>query len=187
MPVRRPLPLDQKIDHLLAGQRVTNTLLDKLIDLIITGANQPTNGTLNVTISFAGPLSVVLVPPPQPPAVSARITFRGETMPGQITVDTTDETVSIEWLDDKGDTDAAEPDGAVVTFTSDNEAVATVDDAGKITAVGEGVANIGASLTGSDGNPLLEADGTTPFAQPSPVAVTVSAGEAVGDALSLSV
>lgn len=109
-------------------------------------------------------------------------------MPGAINVDTTNETVSIGFVDDKGDTDAAAPDGAVVAYTSDNEAVATVDPtSGAITPVAEGTANIGATLTAADGSPLLEADGVTPFPAPATVAVTVSAGAAVGDALTLSV
>lgn len=118
-------------------------------------------------------------------------------MPGQITVDTTNETATFGFVDDKGDTDAAaptSPDGSpvVVTFASDNAAVATVvTDAsnplqGDIIPVTEGTANISATLANADGTPVLEADGVTPFPTPAAVAVTVSAGAAVGDALTLS-
>ena len=81
------------------------------------------------------------------------------------------------------------PDGAAVPqFTSDNPAVATIDaTSGAITPVAEGTTNIGvAPLAYPDGSPVTEADGT-PFAPIDSVAVTVSAGAAVGAALSLSV
>lgn len=123
---------------------------------------------------------------------------QGEQMPGSITVDTANETVTIEFVDDRGDTNAAppvSPDGnpIVVTFTSDNTAVVTVaTDAsnplmGDITPVAEGTANIGATLANDDGSPVLEADGVTPFPTPATVAVTVGPGAAVGDSLVLSV
>jgi hypothetical protein len=132
----------------------------------------------------------------QLPATSAVLRIGG-TMPGQITVDTTNETVTLEWVDDKGDTNAVaptSPDGSpvVVTFTSDNDAVATVvADAssplqGDITPVAEGSANIGATIADDQGNPVLEPDGVTPFSVAS-VAVTVGPGAAVGAALVLSV
>lgn len=107
-------------------------------------------------------------------------------MGGQITVDTTTEQASVVFVDDKGDTDAPAPEGAVVTYTSDNEAVATVDPAsGKVTPVAEGTANIGATIADASGNPIMEPDGTTPFTV-QPVPVTVGPGAAVGAALSLS-
>lgn len=111
-------------------------------------------------------------------------------MPGQITVDTTNETVTLEFQDDHGDT-AATPDGAVVAFTSDNPAVATVavDSAnplqGDITPVTVGTANIGATIADASGAPINEPSGQ-PFAV-SAVAVTVSPGPAAGAALVLSV
>lgn len=106
-------------------------------------------------------------------------------MGGQITVDTTNEQASVVFVDDKGDTDAPAPEGAVVTYTSDNEAVATVDSTGKVTPVAEGTANIGATIADASGNPIMEPDGTTPFAV-QPVQVTVGPGQAVGAELSLS-
>jgi hypothetical protein len=124
-------------------------------------------------------------------AVSAALKLGGSNMAGQINVDTTNETVTVEFLDDKGDTDAAAPvatSGAatVVVFSSDTPSVATIaaDSTnplqGDVTTVAEGSANLSATLSFADGSPF-------PFASPAPVAVTVSAGAAVGDALVLSV
>lgn len=121
----------------------------------------------------------------------------GSNLPGQITVDTTNETATVAFVDDKGDTNAAapvSPDGGaiVVTFTSDNEAVLTIATdgtnplQGDVTAVAEGTANVGATIADDQGNPVLEPDGVTPFAVDS-VAVTVGPGEAEGAALVLSV
>lgn len=113
-------------------------------------------------------------------------------MPGSINVDTTNETVTLAFADHAGNP-APEPAGASVTFTSDNEAVLTVATdptnplQGDVTPLTVGQANLGASLTGADGNPLLEADGVTPFPAPDPVLVTVSAGAAESASLSLSV
>ena len=113
-------------------------------------------------------------------------------MPGQITVDTTNEQALFAWVDDHGDTNADAPSNAsgaaAVTFAIDNTAVATIDPAsGAITPVAEGTANVSATIAYPDGSEVFEADGVTPFPVPSPVAITVSAGAAVGDALSLSV
>lgn len=118
-------------------------------------------------------------------------------MPGSITVNTTNETATLEFVDSLGDAAPAPVDATgspvVVTFVSDNASAATVaTDAtnplqGDITPTGVGVANISATLAYADGTPVLEADGVTPFPVPAPVAVTVSAGAAVGDALVLSV
>jgi hypothetical protein len=149
-------------------------------------------------LGIGGDLTVTVVeptPPPPPVATSARIivTPTGGKMPGQITVDTTNETATLEWLDDKGDTNAAAPSNAsgaaVVTFTSDNAAVATVGtgNPAAVTPVAEGTANIGATIAYPDGTAVLEADGVTPFPTPATVAVTVGPGAAVGDALVLSV
>jgi hypothetical protein len=108
-------------------------------------------------------------------------------MPGAITIDTTDETATVGFVDDHGDP-AAEPAGAVFAFASDNEAVATVAvDAANplqadITPVGLGTANISATSNGT----ALEADGTTPIPDPASVAVTVSAGAAAGESFVLS-
>jgi hypothetical protein len=150
---------------------------------------------LSVTEAITAQLTVLGQNTPPSPAVatSAVLTLKGAKMPGQITVDTTNETVTLSFVDDHGDTDAAAPAGAVVVFASDNPAVATVAlDASvpfqaDVTPVAEGTANISATLTDASGNPLTEADGSTPFPAPDSVEVTVAPGSAVGDALTLSV
>ena len=146
-----------------------------------------------------GPIEVKIIgtTPTQPVATRAVLVIKKEqSMPGAITVDTTNETVTLEFTDDKGDTAAAPVSASgsalVVTFTSDNTAAATVaTDAtnplqGDITPVAVGSANIGATFAYADGTPVLEADGVTAFPTPAPAAVTVSAGAATGDALVLS-
>lgn len=137
--------------------------------------------------------------PAKQPAVKAVIviTSKGAQMPGQITVDTTNETVSLAFVDDKGDTDATAPVAAsgsplAATYASSDESVVTVDNdtanplEGDITVVGEGTADISVELAYEDGTPVQEADGSD-FPVPAPVTVTVSAGEAVGASLVLSV
>lgn len=109
-------------------------------------------------------------------------------MPGAITVDTTNETATVAFADDKGDPTAA-PVGAVASFSSDNTAVATVAaDAANplqadVTPVGLGTANIAVTFNGT----ALEADGTTAIPDPAPVTVTVSAGAATEESFVLSV
>lgn len=121
-------------------------------------------------------------------AVAIKFSIGGDRMPGQITVDTTNETATVDFVDDKGN-DADAPAGVVMSFSSDNEAVATVvADADNplqadITPTGLGSANISATSNGS----ALEADGVTPIPDPEPKAVTVSAGAAAGENFVLSV
>ena len=160
-----------------------------------------TFGDLDILVE--GKIKVLLEEPePNRPkathAVLVVFDTQGESsMPGTITVDTVNEVATVVFVDDKGDTNAAapvSPDGGavVVTFTSDNPGVASVaTDAsnplqGDVTPVAEGTCNIGATIADDQGNPVLEPDGVTPFAVTS-VAVTVTAGAAVGAALSLSV
>jgi hypothetical protein len=101
-------------------------------------------------------------------------------MPATLSIDDTTGALSLVWVDDKGDTDAAAPAGALVAFTVDNPAVATVDPAtGIIAPLAEGVANGSATITGADGSPLLEPDGVTPYTV-TPIPFTVVAGAAVG-------
>lgn len=102
-----------------------------------------------------------------------------------ISVDTANETATIEFVDDKGNkTDA--PANASVTFTSDNAAVATIttDPAnplqGNISPTGVGTVMIGATIGGATGP-----DGTTPLPNPDPVALTVNPGAAVGERLTV--
>jgi hypothetical protein len=140
------------------------------------------------------PLLVTLVQPaPAPDAATRAILItKGSAMPGTITVDTTDETATLAWVDDKGDVTTG-PAGVVVTFTSDTPTVATVAaDAtnplqGDVTPVGIGTASIGATMANADGSPVMEADGVTPFPAVGSVTVTVTAGAAAGAALVLSV
>lgn len=130
------------------------------------------------------------------PAVSARLIITNpqgdpEPMPSQITVDTVDETIILQWVDDKGNTDAAAPtaaDGsaAVISFPSSDEAVATADASGAITVVGEGEVAFSLGLASSDGGPIFQRDGVTPFPLPDPVSLTVTAGAAVGARLSVN-
>ena len=123
----------------------------------------------------------------QSSATTITLNIGGSNMPGQITVDTTNETATLGFVDDKWNP-AAEPVGAAFTFSSDNEAVATVAaDASNplqadITPVGIGSANISATSNGT----ALEGDGSTPIADPAPVAVTVAAGVAAGEVFTLS-
>lgn len=132
-----------------------------------------------------------VTPPPPPPPVAVRAVLNrtkgADNMPTQITVDQSGSAL-LEFLDDKGDTTAAAPAGAVITFTSDTPAVATVaPDASNplladIVGVTPGTASISATITDASGAPLLEPDGVTPFAV-TPVAVTVDAGLAVSATL----
>ena len=114
----------------------------------------------------------------QPVARQAILILGGSDMPGQITVDTTNETATVGFLDDKGNTTSA-PAGASVTFASSDDSILTVAaDANNplqadITPVAIGSADVSATLSGA-----LEADGTTPIPDPAPVTVTVSAGPA---------
>lgn len=106
-------------------------------------------------------------------------------MPGSISIDSTTGEAKVLFVDDKGDTDAAAPAGAVVTYRSSDETVATVDaSTGKITPVKEGTTNIGADILDASGNPVLEPDGTTPFSVPDS-AITIVAGAAVGAELQI--
>lgn len=134
--------------------------------------------------------------PPSPPAVSATLTVvnnqgEPEPMPSTITVDTVGEAADLQFVDDKGDTDAAPPTGAdgnpaVIAFVSSDPTVFTVDpESGAITVVGEGTADLSVTIDDDTGAPILEADGTTPFA-PAPVSLTVTAGAAVGARLSVN-
>jgi hypothetical protein len=109
-----------------------------------------------------------------------------------VTVDTVNAKATVTFVDDKGDVDAAAPAGTVATFTSDNPAVLTVTPdaanpyAADLGIVAEGVSNVGVTLADANGNPLLEADGTTPWTAIDPVAVTVNPGAAVGAQLSVA-
>lgn len=106
-------------------------------------------------------------------------------MPGQITVDTTNEVATVGFFDDKGDV-ATAPEGATASFASDNDAVVTVTPStdnplsAAVTPVAEGTANISVTIenaTDPAGNPFTV----------DPVAVTVGPGAAAEAGLTLSV
>jgi hypothetical protein len=153
----------------------------------------PVSGSISITLTEATPT--------RPPATSARLVVtptKGPAMPGQITVDTNNETATVEFLDDKGDANALPPVAAsgsplVVTFASDNPAAATIaTDAtnplqGDVTPTGEGVANLYATFAYADGSAVFEADGVTPFPDPAPKAITVTAGAATSSGFALSI
>lgn len=115
-----------------------------------------------------------------------------------LTVDSTNAVAVLSFEDDHGDP-VAPPDGAVATATSDNAGVLTVGAATAgadattgianiqfpLTAVAEGSANLSAHATAADGSALLGPDGTTPIADPAPVAVTVNPGAAAAEQFSV--
>lgn len=154
----------------------------------LTTENRDLQKQLTDTLMVLSDLETVLkalIGELQPPnqASQAVLRLQGEEMPGSITVDTTNATATVGFLDDKGDvaTPPVSADGGsiVVTFTSDNESVITVATdstnllQGDLTPVAEGSANIGATIADDQGNPVLEPDGVTPF---SVTAVNVSVG-----------
>lgn len=104
----------------------------------------------------------------------------------ELTVDSTNKTMTVGFLDDKGDTTTA-PAGASVSFGSDNPAAATVAaDAtdpwsGDITVVAEGSGNFTAALYGA-----MEADGVTAIADPAPAPFTVGPGPAASASLTVN-
>jgi hypothetical protein len=135
------------------------------------------NVNVNINMGPAGP----------GPASKATLTLGGSNMPGQITVDTQNETATVGFVDDKND-DTSAPDGTEVTFTSSDDTIATVapDSSnplqGDITPVGVGTVQIGATFNGT----ALESDGATPIADPDAVSVEIDPGAAVGARISLS-
>jgi hypothetical protein len=140
---------------------------------------------VHLHIDFKSPIFVQILPK-QAYKANLQLSSEGENMPGTITIDTTNETALVSFVDDHGDPTAA-PAGVVATFASDNEAVATVAaDANNplqadITPTGLGTANISCAFNGT----ALEANGS-PIADPASVAVTVVAGPAAGAEFVLS-
>lgn len=100
-------------------------------------------------------------------------------MPGTITVDTTDESATLAFVDDKGNETPA-PAEAVVNFSSSNPDVATIDSGGSITPVGVGETQIAVTVDGA-----MEPDGVTPIPNPDPITLTVDPGAAVGERLTV--
>lgn len=105
-------------------------------------------------------------------------------MPGTIDVDTTNETATLTFVDDKGN-ETPVPAGATVTFTSSDESVATVTSdpsnptTGSISPVGVGSADISVSVDGAN-----EPDGS-PIPAPDAVTLTVNPGAAAGERLTV--
>lgn len=125
--------------------------------------------------------------PPKPisSATHAVLTIQGATMASDISVDSATATVTLSFVDARGNA-AAAPAGATVAYAGDNDAVATVDAAsGKITPVAVGTFDASATVTNADGTPTLEPDGVTPFA-PAPVSVTVDPGAAASAVLTVT-
>lgn len=157
--------------------------------------------TLHVHHHFDGPVPlelvgeiVTLLGKAPVRATRARLTL-GEVAPmapTQVTVDTVNEIVRIEFEDDKGDTDAVAPAGSVATFTSDNPSVIAVAPqdgdplVGVLSVLAEGTANIGATIVGPDGQPLVDSASGAPWPPIDSVAVTVVAGAAVGARLDVT-
>ena len=133
-------------------------------------------------------------PPPKTTPTSLTLKIQGAKHMANFTVDTTDGTATLQFTDDKGDAVAGPVDSVtaapvVPVVASDNTAALTADVAAPgatagsfvshLTPVAAGVANVSvAALVNSDGTPVNEADGVTPFGVPAPVEVTVAAGPA---------
>lgn len=118
-------------------------------------------------------------------AVTAILTIGDSLMSGTLSIDDLTKTAKVNYVDDKGDTDAAGPAGAVVTFAALTPTVSVDPATGKVTPVSEGPYSVGATIADAAGAPILEPDGVTPFTL-TPVDGTVVAGVAVAAELSLA-
>ena len=129
--------------------------------------------------------TIVVEEVPTQPQPARAVLQIGGVMPGAITVDTTNETATVEFVDDRGDVTGV-PGGATVVFRSSDEAVVTVAAAAdnplqaQVTPVAIGEADVSVDIQGT-----VDAAGVPITVDP--VHVTVSAGEAVGATLTLSV
>lgn len=152
------------------------------------------NDTENpLVINLVGPVNLVVqeAPETQPgPAVGAIMTIGGNIVGTSspavtsITVDEDNQQANIKWVDDKGDTDAAQPPNAAVAWGSDNPAIATVDaSSGAITPVAEGSANVTVTVTDNTTGQPFEFNGTALSISPAPIQVV--AGDAVGAELTI--
>ncbi len=127
-------------------------------------------------------------------SVVAAATTQGAHM-AVLTVDSTGN-AKFQFADDHGDivgAPAGDGSGIVVTFVSDDEAVASLanpvgvagtDAAGlpeylaPLTFGVDGTFNLSAVVSNTSGAPLVDDDGTTPFVQSAAVAVPVAGGQA---------
>jgi hypothetical protein len=135
---------------------------------------------INITIRVDGPIALLQLGP----ARRAVLKIGGSRMPGSIDVDTTDETATVTFVDSHGNETTA-PAEVEVTFSSDNESVATAEaDAANplvanIVPVAPGDANISVHIEGD-----LDAEGND-IPDPDPVALHVDPGKPVGERLSV--
>jgi hypothetical protein len=125
-------------------------------------------------------ITVHLVKPPAPTATRAVLTLGGKPMPAALTVDSVNQSLSLDYEDDKGDKTAA-PAGASVVFASDTPASADVAAAtptatGFTAAITVGIIGAGNFSVVQTG--AFEGDGVTPIPDPAPEPFTVVAGPA---------
>lgn len=168
--------VESMLETIIDEQREQRELIRQIFRRLDQGANIYVNvSTPDVqTINLGGLVQVALVTPPPGPAVAARIIIKGDSNMAGINVDTTTGVASLEFEDDKGDTDAAQPEDSAVAWSSDNTSVLAVDPtSGALTPGVEGTANLTAVVNGADGSPLAG------FTQPTAMAVTVDAGAAI--------
>jgi hypothetical protein len=161
--------------------------IQALIDAVVTLTTEVSNLTavLKKALAPNGPVKAIL-------------TVKGSFMPVTITIDTTNETATLSYVDRVGDPDDA-PAGLIPNFASDNAALtvgapttAADPTTGKqvvtvaLTPASVGVANVSVAPTDANGAAILEPDGVTPIPAPSPVQVTVDPGAPAGARLTTS-
>jgi hypothetical protein len=162
-------------------EQVTSKVTENLTETL----RETFTGDINVNVHVRlDTIKIQHLPPPG--AVRAVIILKGSPLPGQINIDTTNETASLEFTDRVGEKTNA-PDGAVVAWSTSDAAVATAtadpNDASGLTAqvtpVAAGDCTVLADVSGA-----TEPDGS-PFPQAS-VPLHVDPGAATGDRISLS-
>jgi hypothetical protein len=141
---------------------------------------------------------IASITPPSNPAVRGVLTQGDSTM--ALNVDSTTGDIVLSFEDDKNDPTqppAGDGSGLVVTPSSDNTAVLNLgapvpaqDANGNgvynipvVQPLTEGSANVSAQVANQSGAPLMDADGVTPFVQPTAINVPVSAGQAAQGSL----
>lgn len=157
----------------------------------LLGAGVDAIRDLNETIkSRFGTLHVVIdnptsPPPPPSTATSARLTFNGEAM-ANLTVDSVGK-ARVNFDDDKGDTDAPEPTGTTIAWSSTGQATLAQDPNDPLAAdVGNVVEGDSGTFVAAFNGTALKADGTA-IDDPAPFAYgPVTAGQAVSASLSES-
>jgi hypothetical protein len=160
------------------------------------------DGPIPLSLKLSGAFQVTVVEPtPTPPkssgAVKAVLVVKVKgASPMALNVDDTTGDIVLTFEDDKDDVTGPPPgdgSGLVVTFASDNAAVCTLGAAvlsadgqsysAPATPASEGSFNASAVVANTSGAALTDADGTTPFVQPTAVNVPVSAGQAASGSL----